>query len=264
MFFTDPATGHRHGYYDGWDDDGFYNYVGEGQRGDQQFTQGNKTILQHQREGRTLEGFTASGTEVTYLGEFRFVDFYLRDAHESGDESTLRQVIVFRLEPLAHVPVDLPRAPVTPRTRHQVDRVGVEEQHTERGFVSPNRQPHEFERVEAGLVQQYRRALELLGHEVDRLRIVPAGEAAPLYSDLWDETARELVEAKGTVTREQVRYAVGQLLDYGRFADAKTKTLLVPQRPRADLLAYLYEVGVDVVYPAGDGWVREIGRPKAE
>jgi hypothetical protein len=27
MFFTDPATGHRHGYYDGWDDDGLFNYV---------------------------------------------------------------------------------------------------------------------------------------------------------------------------------------------------------------------------------------------
>jgi hypothetical protein len=45
MFFTDPATGHQHGYYDGMDEDGLFNYVGEGQQGDQQFVQGNKAIL---------------------------------------------------------------------------------------------------------------------------------------------------------------------------------------------------------------------------
>jgi len=85
---------------------------------------------------------------------------------------------------------------------------------------------------------------------------VPAGESAPLYSDLWDVTGRELVEAKGLVTREQLRSAVGQLLDYGRFVEAKTRTVLVPTRPRPDLLAYLAHAGVSAVYPQGDGWGR--------
>jgi len=85
---------------------------------------------------------------------------------------------------------------------------------------------------------------------------VPAGESAPLYSDLWDVTGRELVEAKGLVTREQLRSAVGQLLDYGRFVEAKTRTVLVPTRPRPDLLAYLAHAGVNAVYPQGDGWGR--------
>jgi hypothetical protein len=85
---------------------------------------------------------------------------------------------------------------------------------------------------------------------------VPAGESAPLYSDLWDVTGLELVEAKGLVTREQLRSAVGQLLDYGRFVNAKTRTVLVPTRPRPDLLAYLAHAGVDAVYPEEDGWGR--------
>ena len=85
---------------------------------------------------------------------------------------------------------------------------------------------------------------------------MPAGESAPLYSDLWDETGLELVEAKGLVTREQLRSAVGQLLDYGRFVTAKTRTVLVPTRPRPDLLAYLTHAGVSAVYPEGDGWAR--------
>ncbi|MEK8106510.1 hypothetical protein NKG94_17060 [Micromonospora sp. M12] len=80
---------------------------------------------------------------------------------------------------------------------------------------------------------------------------------AHLYSDLWDDTAGELVEAKGNVTRDQIRHAVGQLLDYGRFVDAKTRTILVPSCPRPDLLAYARSVSIDVVYPDGDGWARK-------
>ncbi|MEJ3750040.1 restriction endonuclease [Actinomycetes bacterium KLBMP 9797] len=257
MFFTDPSTGHQHGYYDGWDEAGLFNYVGEGQKGDQRFVQGNKSIQRHHEEGRSLEGFLARGTEVTYLGEFKLVDTYFRDAHETGDESTLRQVIVFRLQPLGPVPVELPSAPITPTDKATVDQVPVEEQHTERSFVTPSREPYEMERTEAALVQRYHTYLLSIGHTVSRLRVVPPGEGAPLYSDLWDQTSRELIEAKASVTRDQVRQAVGQLLDYGRFAKADKRSLLVPSRPRPDLLAYLRTVGIDVIYPDSDGWARE-------
>ncbi|SCL40129.1 hypothetical protein GA0070615_4293 [Micromonospora aurantiaca] len=257
MFFTDPRTGHQHGYYDGWDEHGLLNYVGEGQQGDQKFTQGNKSILLHKEEGRTLEGFLANGPVVTYLGEFELVDTYLRDAHETGNEDALRQVIVFRLRPRNEVPVELPSTPITPTAAPVVNTVPVEEQHTERSFITPNREPYELERIEATLVRRYRNFLQSQGHAVGRLRIVPPGEGSPLYSDLWDETTRELVEAKGSVTRDQLRQAVGQLLDYGRFVDASVRSVLVPSRPRGDLLDYLRHAGVGVIYPDGDRWVRE-------
>lgn len=256
LFFTDPATGHRHGYYDGWDADGLYNYCGEGQLGDQRLVQGNKAILKHAEEGRTLEGFSAKGSNVTYMGEFELVDYYWTEAHESGNE-TLRQVVVFRLRPASgEVPVHLPDVPVTVTGTPAVTKVAIEEQHTERAFVSPDREPYELERREASLVLKYRDYLKSQGHTVSRLRVVPAGEVVPLYSDLWDETTRELIEAKGGVTREQLRTAVGQLLDYGRFVDAATRAVLLPSRPRDDLSAYLAHAGVHVIYPDGAGWVR--------
>jgi hypothetical protein len=255
LFFTDPAAGHRHGYYDGWDDDGLFNYYGEGQLGDQRLVQGNKAILNHKTDGRTLEGFLARGTTVTYLGTFELVDHYWTEAHESGS-ATVRQVVVFRLRPLNAIPVDLPHVPVSRADGPRIDTVPVEEQHTERAFVTPDREPYEMERREATLVHRYREHLRRQGHEVGRLRVVPAGESAPLYSDLWDVTGRELVEAKGLVTREQLRSAVGQLLDYGRFVEAKTRTVLVPTRPRPDLLAYLAHTGVSAVYPDGEDWAR--------
>jgi hypothetical protein len=83
LFFTDPYTGHQHGYYDGWGDDGLFHYVGEGQHGDQRFVQGNKAILNHREDDRTLEGFRATRATVTYLGEFALVGYYLTDAHET-------------------------------------------------------------------------------------------------------------------------------------------------------------------------------------
>jgi hypothetical protein len=135
--------------------------------------------------------------------------------------------------------------------------VPVEEQHTERSFVSPDREPYELERKEASLVHRYRQYLQQQGHEVDRLRLVPPGESRPLYSDLWDETSRELVEAKATVTRDSLRMAVGQLLDYGRFAQASSLAVLLPSRPRDDLLAYLHNVGITVIYPDRDTWARD-------
>jgi hypothetical protein len=138
-----------------------------------------------------------------------------------------------------------------------VTTVPVEEQHTERSFVTPDREPYEMERVEGALVNRYRRYLQQQGHVVSRLRVVPPGEGAPLYSDLWDETTRELIEAKGSVTRDAMRHAVGQLLDYGRFVNAASRVVLVPTEPRADLLSYLLAVGVRVVYPDGDRWVCE-------
>lgn len=256
LFFTDPAKGQRHGYYDGWATDGLFHYVGEGQRGDQQLTQGNKAILNHRADGRTLEGFRSHGTTVTYLGEFELVDYYFTDAHETDDPNTLRQVVVFKLRPLTTVTVDLPEVPISPAAESQVEVVPVEEQHTERAFVAPDREPYELERREATLVHRYRQHLQRQGHVVNRLRVVPPGESRPLYSDLWDETTAELIEAKGTVTRDSLRTAVGQLFDYGRFANATTLAVLVPSRPRPDLIAYLHHAGIHVIYPDQDDWVR--------
>jgi hypothetical protein len=253
LFFTDPATGHRHGYYDGWDDQELFNYVGEGQVGDQRLVQGNKAILNHIADGRSLEGFAASGPKVTYLGEFSLVDHYFTDAHETGGD-VIRQVVVFRLRPHQVVPVSLSRTPFTVRDRVVVETVPVEDRHTERSHVMPDREAYDMERRESALVHRYEEHLRGQGHIVSRLRVLPPGETAPLFSDLWVESTRDLVQAKASVSRDHARAAVGQLLDYGRFVDANTRTLLVPGRPRPDLVGYLHSAGIDVVFPEGPGW----------
>jgi hypothetical protein len=72
---TAPEKGRAYGYiYDGRADDGFFHYTGEGQVGDQQMTQGNRAIRDHELEGRELHLFEADGKELEYVGAFRYHD----------------------------------------------------------------------------------------------------------------------------------------------------------------------------------------------
>ena len=74
-------SGAAYGYiYDGRGEDGFFHYTGEGQEGDQQMTQGNRAIRDHVEEGRELHLFEAHGTELEYIGQFRYHDDYQADA----------------------------------------------------------------------------------------------------------------------------------------------------------------------------------------
>jgi hypothetical protein len=101
MIVSDPIAGERHGYFDGWRDDGRFHYTGEGQRGDQQMKSGNAAVFRHVQEGRALRLFMGARGTVTYEGEFELdtnQPYYTTDAPETND-GPVRSVIVFRLRP---------------------------------------------------------------------------------------------------------------------------------------------------------------------
>ncbi len=127
--------------------------------------------------------------------------------------------------------------------------VPVEVQRTEKAFVAPSHNPYEAERREQALVIAFKEHLESKGHQVSRLKILPPGEAKPLFSDLYDSTTGTLVEAKGTVERSAIRMAIGQLADDRRFVEQETDHLavLVPSEPREDLMALLGGEGIEVM-----------------
>lgn len=103
MVFTDPETGHQHGYLDRWEE-GLLHYTGEGQTGPQEMSHGNAQILNHAQDGRALRVFQGSAGEVTYVGRFELGDppYYYAQAPESGGDR-LRRVIMFRLRPAEEV-----------------------------------------------------------------------------------------------------------------------------------------------------------------
>lgn len=256
FIFSDPIAGEKHGYFDGWMPDGLFHYSGEGQHGDQRMISGNASILNHHTQGRALRVFEGARGTVTYLGEFE-VDperpWYEADAPET-DDGPIRKVIVFRLRP-----IDTKAQPTQSRLGRLIDAaqetvktIPVEQQLTERSFVNPNRESYAAERKEANLVQALADYLQKSGHQVSRHQMLPDGETRPLFTDLYDKDLDLLVEAKGSGTRENVRMALGQLADYGRFLPTAVRAILLPAKPnRTDLIALAHSQNVAVLWPEG-------------
>jgi hypothetical protein len=256
FIFSDPVAGEPHGYFDGWRDDGCFHYTGEGQYGDQQMKSGNAAILNHETDGRALRVFMGARGFVTYEDEFELdaeQPWYTTDAPETGD-GPVRKVIVFRLRPKTIEPSPS-RSRLDVALNGRVTQVPIEQQWTEKVFIAPSHEEREAERREQKLVTALEAHLKRKGHDVFRLKILPDGEAKPIFCDLRDATADTLVEAKGSVSREAIRMAIGQLADYRRFVDGvSTTAVLVPEKPRADLLALLASQGIEAIWPSRDGF----------
>ena len=103
MIFTSDA-GEQYGYVDGWQEDGCFHYTGEGQEGDQELKQGNKALLLHKEDGKSIRLFEGARGDVTYAGEFELdgePKYYTTDAPDVNGE--IRKVIIFRLRPVGNV-----------------------------------------------------------------------------------------------------------------------------------------------------------------
>ena len=258
LIFTDRASGAKHGYIDDWQSDGLFHYTGEGQRGDQKLTsKGNAAVLRHKGAERSLRVFEGVGGTVTYYDEFILADdkpFYRTDAPETGG-GPIRSVIVFRLKPRSITPspvkssISIPSKPI-------VEATSVEERHTEKFYVDPVREPYEAERREAKLVLAFKSFLETQCHQVLRKMIQTIGEAKPLFTDLFVEDLNLLVEAKGTVSREAFRMALGQLADYRRFLNKPACAILLPTPPSDDLRALANAEGIQVWWAVSDGFAK--------
>jgi hypothetical protein len=258
LLFTDPA-GRQYGYFDGWHADGLFHYTGEGQEGDQQLRQGNRALSEHVRRGNAIRLFRGVRGQVTYVGEFKLDErepYYTTDAPDVNEE--IRKVIMFRLVPIGTIKADgLPiateeRKPET--SKPECELIEPENEATER-FTAGAVEQHTAERRESALIKGYPAYRHREGlRPLKRLKIKPSGEVQLLYSDLYDPDKRLVIEAKGTVTREAIRMALGQLLDYRRFMDKSRLAVLLPELPRKDLCDLLAAYQISIIYSDGPGF----------
>ncbi|MGK5630874.1 restriction endonuclease [Streptomyces sp. URMC 123] len=258
MLFTDPKKGHPNGYFDGWGADGHFHYCGAGQEGDQKMPGFNNSVLRHADDGRPLHLFevVAKGV-VAYVGEFALAEtdsWYTTDAPDRNGD--IRSVIMFRLKPVAVTEGLGSKLPVaTPHGTPRVQNVPLEQNNTEKTYINPSAEPRTAERREAALVKAYEAYLAGKGCSVVRKKILPPGELKPLFTDLFNVTDNVLVEAKGTVTREAIRMAIGQLLDYRRHLSPEPDlAILVPSCPRPDLLDLCAATQISVIWQKRKGF----------
>lgn len=97
IFIFSSEAGEAHGYEDGWDGQNYFKYTGEGQMGDMEFTKGNKAILDHEANRKSVFLFEKiSRGEWRYIDELTLVDYeYFETPDNSGN---LRQGIKFRFK----------------------------------------------------------------------------------------------------------------------------------------------------------------------
>ncbi|WP_435129106.1 hypothetical protein [Actinacidiphila sp. bgisy144] len=114
-------------------------------------------------------------------------------------------------------------------------------------------------RHEAELTQAYQAHLESAGHKTGAFQIKVKGLTSTLRTDLYDATDHVLYEAKGSNSREDIRMALGQILDYSRYIKTSEhegepkRVILLPAAPTPDMYTLLDRYDVQVVYRSDDG-----------
>jgi hypothetical protein len=267
FLYSDPKRGELLGYlFDGWNEDKtVFLYTGEGLNGDQRLLSGNKAIVDHKKDGRSLRLFVADGfvpgsrtVNQRYVGEFEIDETnpFIQEEAPNADDPELRSVYVFRLRPVGEVEYrneDSSHNFDPPRDLNPalIDNEVAETLTFDRSVT----QASIANRTESALAKRYKSHLNSVGHEVKRWKLAPPGEINYLFTDLFDVTENELYEVKGTAVRASVRLAIGQLLDYRRLLPKKDVklTILLPIRPSDDLLAFVNSCGMSCVWENGNG-----------
>lgn len=253
FLFTSPV-GNQFGYnFDGWHSDGTFHFTGEGQRGDQVMTHGNRAVRDHKTENRQLRLFEKVGTSVRYIGEFEIPDesHYVLDEAPDVEQTTLRRVIVFRLRAIGEA-WELPamKAPEGEFT----EEIAIEASNVE-SYIS-HRSSLESSlalRVEGELVKRYVRWLEVHRGATAVRQAIPTAAGHRMYTDIFVKESGELIEAKASSSRTHIRHALGQILDYSRYVEHATLAILVPTEPEIDMVQLLLAHGVGVIWEKRSG-----------
>lgn len=290
VLYSDLSAGKQYGYRDGWlseDDDlgPIFEYTGAGARGDQtfggDFGKGNSAILEHATEERTIHLFIGEGKVPgtstrthRYIGRFQLDEdrpYFLRQARDENEVE--RNVIVFRLRPIGKVHranVDL----VPPATETKVTFVRAK---ATRRFEVPQRWRRSREqdsskatviaRKREDLTSGYEAVLSEKNHRVGRVEVQIEGKSDALFSDLFDKDKNTLYEASGSISRQDLKATLMQLLDISRYVRLPESGMplrlmaLLPELPDSDIRGLLTENNVGIIYRDDTGGFSEFHSP---
>nr|WP_275464977.1 EVE domain-containing protein [Streptomyces noursei] len=253
LLFTDPRTGHQHGYFDAWAEDGTFHYTGDGQKGDQDFTStGNSAIRDHVRNGLALRLFEGSRGTIRYVGEF-VVDpvtpYTFSRAPETGG-GELRRVIRFHL------------VPVGASSQPAAAPVGSDYRVADESVEPAAGQPSTPDSDLTGRNLRAHRRLQndLAAAAAARgLAVLSPSATDPDFDLAWRGLHEELAvcEVK-SLTRvnetRQLRAGIGQLLDYhdrlrGRAARVRAVLWVEREPTEARWLDLCERVGIELGWP---------------
>jgi hypothetical protein len=257
LLFHDKKKSVKFGYHvwEGLQADGKFHYTGQGTRGDQLLTKSNLALIRASELGNTIHLIESVDGVCTYLGEFLLDDpnFFVEAAPDSLQEG-LRKVFVFRLIPKTFL-----------QDLSANDLIASEMTGVSRPWEPPNFSDLQRDQLRNSATNVLRSEFKLQhefglfllshGHKVLSYDFIFPKANGSLKPDFWIEDLEMIVEAKPSMSREHVRMAIGQVLDYVHLA-AKLglemkPAILLPGIPPSDLVALLKDLGIRLIYKTG-------------
>ncbi len=272
FLFSDPEAMEKYGYvFDGWDEvTQTMHYTGAGQTGNQEFKSGNLAILNSPIEKKQIYFFLAKAgsydgrrQKYEYLGQFSL------DAHQPYREEDVvdvktglkKSMIVFHLKPYDPKIVAKRAHALTIHTatvpQHNQATMVPLENNLGSDYSIPAKEETKATKAEKKLEDLLVKHLKAQGvRHPSRLKIAIRGRTSCLYTDVWDPDNQHLYEIKSSASREMIRSAIGQLLDY-RFQMNQSSsghsceheiakcTIVVPHKPTEDLVQLIQSPELD-------------------
>jgi len=123
------------------------------------------------------------------------------------------------------------------------------EAHNTESFEVSGQTTHTAVRREQPLVLAYKAWMRARGSEIKRLKFRPPNTPHHLFNDVYDRTRNNLIEGKADASRPSIRMAIGQLMDYRRYAPAGAGlAVLTERRPHRDLEDLLRAEGIACIW----------------
>lgn len=137
-----------------------------------------------------------------------------------------------------------------------VTRLPIEEGDIEGYDIRTKAESRRAQLAERRLVVEYTHYLRRQGDSAERSKIKAMRGRGTLYTDVFNYTRNQLIEAKAHGSRDEIRMALGQLADYGCFyLDTKPDhAILLPAKPPPELLELLESQHVAVIWREGTGF----------
>jgi hypothetical protein len=256
FIFTDPKEGAKHGYNDGWNK-GIFEYFGQGLKGNMEMKSGNKSLLNHKQDKRRVFLFNGHRGEITYENEFSVDEnqayFWTTSIDDDGKK---RDSIVFRLKPIKKYSIKNS----IPSKTDIVSKTIAKEIPLEKSSGKQSSKTVTYisqgikDKKEARLVEEYnlyRKGKKL--EDLKRHSLQPPLFKTNFFTDGFEAESKTLIEAKKSHKRENIRMAIGQLLDYRKLLEednvkVNNLAILVPSCPSKDLLELLKDLKIKIIF----------------